>query len=352
MYDTPKFVILDVNGITLANARCPTVVASKGEDNALYCIKDTYIANSKYSQSETPSVQADSTGNTIYLLDTARKLKKLDMSGANPTVIDVDPDQTFSDFSVNSEGYVLAIVDNSSIASVRLYNKTSGFHPIATGDNYACLMGGLASNPNSFHYLASAFTNSEQKVFRTLSPSGGSGPEEFINTGTDTSSIGLNWAFPCLSQVRTVDRLFIRLKWDSRDQNAFYEVENATHTPVKHVITQFKIITGMIADDDYIYVSGSDSKGSGGVVAHPLAVSNPPAGNVDPRDKVILAFGQYTVSAISRAAAGDPKGVVTFSGQRTTDGSQVVATINLAGEVAVSSDKAPIAEQLIVINPK
>jgi hypothetical protein len=313
IYDTPKFVLIVVAGVTNQEQPCASVLVRKS-DSALFCVP---AAPAEPGVRKVDRVQWGTTGDLVTF-DSGNVLHRLEATADSLQLTTLRFDGAeLVNFAVNAVDDVMVNLRQDNGTVIRVYPR-SGAPLFITARNESCVYPGPAGSRD--YYLALGWSD-RTTVDRVVGRADGSYAEP-ANLWTQGPSV---WD-DCGVVFRDTSRLLVRAS------TRLLELVNPSGTP-RELSVPMKVARG-----GALFNWGQDSEGRAFVTRYELPELTP----VQLLEAAPYRLGKVDVS---------PSGEVTFVATRLADGARVVGTLR-SGTLTVAelASSQPELVTLVRIN--
>ncbi|HZH77298.1 MAG TPA: hypothetical protein VEY88_14810 [Archangium sp.] len=297
LYDTPKFVLIVVSGVTHQEQPCASVLVRKS-DSAMFCVP---VAPSIPGIRNVARVQWGPTGDVVTI-DSRMVLHRIEAAGdtLQMTTLRFDGAELVN-YAVNAADDVMVNLRQDNGTIIRVYPR-SGPPVFVTASNQSCVFPGLVGSRD--FYLGLGWSN-QTTVSRVMGREDGTYAEP-VNVWTDGASV---WD-DCGVVYRDPSRLIVKAS------TRLLEVVNPAGTP--RVLN----VSMKVARGGAFFDWGQDAQGRAYVTRYDLPDLTPVE---------LLKAEPYRLGKVDVSATGE----VTFFATRLSDGVRVVGTIR-NGTLSVS----------------
>jgi len=297
LYDTPKFVLIVVSGVTHQEQPCASVLVRKS-DSAMFCVP---VAPSIPGIRNVARVQWGPTGDVVTI-DSRMVLHRIEAAGdtLQMTTLRFDGAELVN-YAVNAADDVMVNLRQDNGTIIRVYPR-SGPPVFVTASNQSCVFPGLVGSRD--FYLGLGWSN-QTTVSRVMGREDGTYAEP-VNVWTDGASV---WD-DCGVVYRDPSRLIVKAS------TRLLEVVNPAGTP--RVLN----VSMKVARGGAFFDWGQDAQGRAYVTRYDLPDLSPVE---------LLKAEPYRLGMVDVSATGE----VTFFATRLSDGVRVVGTIR-NGTLSVS----------------
>lgn len=289
VYDTPRFVLIAVSGVTYQDQTCASVLVRKS-DSAQFCVP---VAPASPGINNAARVQWGGSGN-IVTLDDGKRLHRIDAS-AEPlqlTTLGFDSAELVN-FAVNAADDVMVNLRQDNGTVIRVYPR-GGPPQFITARNQSCVFPGLVGSRD--YYLALGWSD-KSTVDHVVGL-----PEGTYSAPTNVWTSGSSVWNDCGVVYRDQSRLIVLAA------NRLLELVNPSGTP-RVLSVPMKVARG-----GSFFDWGQDSEGLAFVTRYDLPELTP----VELLEAAPYRLGKVDVS---------PSGEVSFVATRLSDGVRVVGTL-------------------------
>jgi dipeptidyl aminopeptidase/acylaminoacyl peptidase len=313
LYDTPRFVLIVVSGVTYQEQTCASVLVRKS-DSALFCVP---VAPAGPGVRNAARVQWGSTGDLVTL-DSGNALHRLEATDdtLQLTTLRFDGAELVN-FAVNAADDVMVNLRQDNGTIIRVYPRT-GAPLFITARNQSCVFPGLVGSRD--YYLALGWSD-RTTVDRVVGREDGTYADP-ANVWMEGASVWDN----CGVVYRDSSRLIVRAS------TRLLEVVNPSGTP-RVLSVQAKVARG-----GAFFNWGQDSEGRAFVTRYDLPELTPVE---------LLTAAPYRLGKVDVS----PTGEVSFVATRLSDGVRVVGTLrNGTLNVSELTQSQPEIVTLVRIN--